>query len=77
MHCMEGFVPVALALAGARNVRIRCTRLPGREGESPARLIAFKIHVSWEGAGALAIPPRTPRCIRVPRVGGDEETTSA
>jgi hypothetical protein len=47
MHCMEGFVPVALALAGAVDVRVRCTQLAERGAATDGAIVSFKIDVSW------------------------------
>jgi hypothetical protein len=48
MHSVVGFAPVALTLAGAKNVHVRCGA-PVREGEShgvPTARVRFE--VSWE-----------------------------
>ena len=47
MHCTEGFVPVALALAGAKDVRVHCTRHYERGDSRDGPMIAFKFDVQW------------------------------
>jgi hypothetical protein len=47
MQCTEGFVPVALALAGAKDVVVRCTSAPGAVRRAGQELVDITVELSW------------------------------
>jgi hypothetical protein len=47
MQCSEGFIPVALTLAGARDVRVRCATAPGETRRAGQDLVDMTVDVSW------------------------------
>jgi hypothetical protein len=47
MHCTEGFVPVALALAGARGVVVKCASTPGAVRRAGHELVDITVDLSW------------------------------
>jgi hypothetical protein len=47
MHCTEGFVPVALALAGANDVLVKCTSAPGDVRRAGHELVDITVRLSW------------------------------
>jgi hypothetical protein len=47
MHCTEGFIPVALTLAGAKDDRVRCAGAPGATQRASQELVDVTVDVSW------------------------------
>jgi len=46
-YCAEGFVPVALALAGAKDTRVRCAITPGATRRAGHELVDVTVDLSW------------------------------
>jgi hypothetical protein len=47
VHCTEGFVPVALTLAGAQDVRVRCVTAPTPARRGGQELVDITVELSW------------------------------
>jgi hypothetical protein len=46
-YCTEGFVPVALTLAGAKDVRVKCVTVPTAARRGGQELVDVGVELSW------------------------------
>jgi hypothetical protein len=46
-HCTEGFVPVALTLAGGKDVRVRCATALSPTRRAGQELVDVTVDLSW------------------------------